>query len=167
MSFELLDAMAGIKYPERTVTVYTDYAALDQMAELEHQASRLGVNDNDLNNKILAEQAELQKQVEASAININLRGLPRNIINSITKHIEATVKDSVDRANQTNEKIMTRSVVSITNAEGEKADADEDTLVQFLNSLPSNVWLELMKAVSEVNFAAREYEGKTTDPNFS
>lgn len=167
MAFELLDAMKGINYPEKTVTVYLDYAALEQIVELEDQASRLAAGDDELNDALLAEQNALREQVEASAININLRGLPRSVINAITRHIEATVKDPTERQNQTNQKVMVRSIASISNSEGELADTNEDEIAEFLEALPSNVWVNLMRAMSEINFSAREYEGKSTDPNFS
>lgn len=167
MSFDLADAMRGIKYPERTVTLYTDYAALDEFVELENRAAALGVKDTEENDAILAEQEVLKERVEASAIHINLRGLPRSVVQAIAKKIEATVKDSAERQEKTNRQTAARSVVSVTNAEGEAAELDEDSLSEFLDSLPANVWIEVMRAVGDVNFSARSYEAEVTDPNFS
>lgn len=167
-TFDLLDAIQGVSYPESVVTIYLNPAAIKEIESFDSQLENVDPETEvDEENALFEKRAELIEAARKSAIHIGLKGIPRAIVNALTKHVIATVKDKNEQANEVNRQFVIRSIVGITDSEGRKANFDEDNLNQFLQALREPDWERVLGSANELSFRTLKYEQKVTDPNFS
>lgn len=168
-SFDLLGALEGANYPTKTVPVYLNMRAVKEYKDLEEEAALLGTDEEDAkrNDAILVEQKSLREKILNSTLYVELAGLPRSVVTAITRHAEATIKTEAERVDHINRTLLTRSIVKITNHEGQVAATTDEAIEVLLTKMTTSVFGEFLRTMNELSFEVLRYEGSVTDPNFS
>ena len=79
----ILDAISGITYPEKTILIPTDFNSLNRIGEIELEIAALKNGED--NPELVKEQAELILKVKDTSWEFTIRGLPKSVIDSIGK----------------------------------------------------------------------------------
>lgn len=119
------------------------------------------------NDAILVEQKSLREKILNSTLYVELAGLPRSVVTAITRHAEATIKTEAERVDHINRTLLTRSIVKITNHEGQVAATTDEAIEVLLTKMTTSVFGEFLRTMNELSFEVLRYEGSVTDPNFS
>lgn len=164
-TFDLLDAVTGISYPETTVSLYMNLAAIRNLEAID-EALKVA-NGEEEENELFSRRSELLEAVRKSALHIELKGVPRAIVSAMTKKIVATIKDRNEQADTINKQFLLKSIVKVMDSEGREANFDDEALEKFLGALREPDYDRLLQAANELSFQTLKYENKVTDPNFS
>lgn len=166
-TFDLIDAVTGASYPESTVTIYLNLPAIRDLEVVDADLRALAEGDEEGETALFEKREELLEAARKSAIHIEMKGLPRSVVNVITKKTLAKVKDKLDQAEAVNREFVVKSIVKIVDSEGRKAEFDDEALHKFLGALRDPDWNRLLDAANRLSFETLKYEQKITDPNFS
>lgn len=166
-TFDLIDAIQGVSYPESTVTLYMNVPAIRELEVVEADLRALPEGDEEGENALFEKRAELIEAARKSAIHIEMKGLPRSVVNAMTKKAIAKIKDKNEQAEAVNKEFVLRSIVKIVDSEGRKASFDDAGLMKFFESLREPDWEKILGTANELSFQTLKYEQKVTDPNFS
>lgn len=74
----LLDAISGVTYPEKSILIPTDFKTLQRIGELELEIAALRNGED--STKLVKEQAGLITQVRDTSWTFTLRGLPNSLV---------------------------------------------------------------------------------------
>lgn len=148
---DLAELITNFKYPSKTVTVYLDQNALFEFG-----------NATDDDQKI-----ELRKKVVESGYNLFLQGLARSAVNAIVRKGIAAYDDESEKMEYINSELLVKSIVKITNHEGEEVSTTLDSLREFLKIIPQPQFNKLILELNSLEDESLKYEDELTDPTFS
>ena len=156
-TFDLIAFVEGSSYPTKTVTVYTNVAAMNAVADIRAEIAEA---DNTID--IPAQQERESRldaakaDVEASAINFELQGMPyaeaQEIANIFTD-TGATESELFD--------LIIATLKKVTDANGAVASLpSKEQLEKLHKKLAPLEFNKLLEGAIEVNFSAAKYESE-------
>lgn len=153
-TFDLTAFIENSNYPRKTVTVYTDVAALDAHEELREKLTN-GKLDLTAQESLEAKLDMLKVEIEKSALNFELQGLPfrmaQDIADIFNEETPATDEDVLN--------LLQRCIQSVTNAQGATTSIpDVDGIQKIRKWLSPSEFSKLISGTVEVNFTAATYE---------
>lgn len=161
----LLDAIQGVTYPEKTILIPTDFKSLNRIGELELEIAALRNGEDSVD--LVKEQAELVLKVKETSWEFTLKGLPSKVVESIMRAKRAKVKDAIQQNKDFVRELIVTSVVKIKNHADEEAEFDKDSVGAFLDAVPDDVYRKFSETTDQLSGDSLKYEYTITDPNFS
>ena len=161
----ILDAISGITYPEKTILIPTDFNSLNRIGEIELEIAALKNGED--SPELVKEQAELILKVKDTSWEFTIRGLPKSVIDSIGKSKRAKIKDVATQNQEFVRELIVTSIVKVKNNADEEAEFDRDSLGKFLDAIPEDVYRRFSDTTDQLSGDALRYEYAVTDPNFS
>lgn len=161
----LLDAISGVTYPEKSILIPTDFKTLQRIGELELEIAALRNGED--STKLVKEQAGLITQVRDTSWTFTLRGLPNSLVDVILKAKRAKIKDQVAQTKEFVRELIVTSIVKIVNSADEEAEFDKDSIGKFLDAVPEDVYRKFSETTDQLSGDSLRYEYTVTDPNFS
>lgn len=164
-TFDVLSFISGTAYPTETVTVYTDALSATELvnaykARIENDTH----GDSDTDDKLTAKIAELTEKVKASALTIELRGMPPGMVRDLYDLPEDAEEQAVREAEN---KLIANTIVSVKNAAGSQDSRvwDSEGVEGLRRFLKEGEFAKLSRGVVNVNFNASVFD-EATDAGF-
>lgn len=165
-TFDLMAFVNGSSYPQSTVTVYTDVAALKANADIQARIEPLDEDGLPVQSrmlkgaelkKALAEQRDIQETIKQSGINFALQGMPFRMAQEI-----ADIFSADGATHDQLIKLIATSITGVTDAHGAVATVPNDKGLEELHKRFSpSEFQKLLNAAIEINFTAAQYEADT------
>lgn len=165
-TFDLFAPEEAVVYPTDTVKVYRDRASILKLGRIEAKIART-IKPDDVE-ALEAQKVELSEKVLKSALLVELKGIPSNVIDDISESIPAVAEgEKEDSRNATiNMKVLETMIVQISNAEGAVAGHPGERTKEWFDSLPPEGRKALMDAILELSFRAMSFEAETESVDF-
>lgn len=158
-TFDLMAFVEGSSYPTKTITMYTDVAAMERAEELYTKIAEPGISIDELKT-FEAELDEVKAAIEKSAINFNLRGMPWMVASEIANVFAEEGSDDAPTEENIFE-LIKQSIVSVTNHAGaETSLPDVEGLRKIRKFVSPLEFTKLINGTMEVCFAAVQYEAE-------
>lgn len=155
-TFDLNAFIDGSSYPTKTVTVYTNVAAMKRAQDIAEEITNKGGLDRkeQLENELVG----VRKTIEESGLNFEFQGMPFTLARSI-----ADIFAEEDSENAPSEddvlELVQKSIASVTNAAGAKSSVPDVAGLKHLQSRLSPIeFNKLINGAVEVSFTAANYE---------
>ena len=162
-TFDLAAFIEGSSYPTKTVTVYTNVAALKQAEDLSLKAA--GLDNKGVPLKIQPDAEQLTEyenkldmvrvEIEKSALNFELQGLPFRLAQKIADIFNEEEPPADDQIVE----LMVKTIQGVTNVDGAKTSKPDAAMLETMRLRFSPAeYTKLVNGVFEVNFSAASYE---------
>lgn len=154
-TFDLMAFIEGSSYPQKTVTLYTDVAAMQHVDDVVGKIAASTADDNltELEDELAAAKLEVEK----SALNFELLGMPFMIAREIADIFAESEEDKATE-DQLFE-LIEKSIQKVTNASGATTSLPNVEGLKQIRKLVSPLeFQKLINGTVEVCFAAAEYE---------
>ena len=152
----------GIEYPTSVAEIFTNMAALEELAYLETAA--LVATSDDEANKVHEKQLEVKQRVLDSKLTIHLKALASSAVRAIVKAQQAKGGDD----DEITIELIARTTTKIVAADGGTGvPEDRELLKRFIAALPETQYLKLVEAYNELGLSALRAEGLVNDPSLS
>lgn len=161
----ILDAIQGVTYPEKSILVPTDFKSLGRIGDLELEIAALKNGED--STELTKEQASLILAVKETSWEFTLRGLPSSVVDSIMRAKRAKIKDAAAQNKEFVRELIITSIVRVKNYADEEAEFDKESLGKFLDAIPEDVYRRFSDTTDQLSGDALHYEYTVTDPNFS
>lgn len=168
-TFSLMDAIRGRTYPEDSVTVYTDVAALYRLGILNLRADSAKTDEETV--ALEAEIAEVSKEIERSGLTFHMRGFDLRTAENI-RTSELGADFAGDPTDEQSEHVEAASIAMatqfVTDVDGNHASAapSRDDILVMKRILPSPEFQKLNDLTWDLTFRAWQYDAAVT-PDFS
>lgn len=170
-TFDVLEFLAGVKYPQDTVTVYANPAALYEYENLDRMA-----NNSDNPDEFAPRLEELREQIRQSAVIFHLRGYAPKLQKAIMAEARALHKVPDDQYIESNTKafrwVNLRCIAeSLVKVERPDGSADErrftvEDVEGFEDGLPDSEFGKIQDKTFELSFRSLSFDAAVT-PDFS
>lgn len=165
-TFDLMAFIDGSSYPTKTVSVYTDNAAMKQAEEYRMMVEGVGADGKpkvytteELNKAQLSLDA-LSEQIESSALNFELQGMPFEVAKEIANVFAEEGADDEPTDDNVLE-LISKTIKSVTNSKGAAASIpDVEQLKKMRTRLSPLEFSKLIHGTVEVSFSAVKYEAE-------
>lgn len=154
-TFDLTAFIDGSSYPQKTVTVYTNVAALTKAQELDAQIDE--ATDSETAAKLEAELTEVRADIEKSALVFTLQGMPFRLAQKVADIFNEEEPASSEQIKD----LIEKTILEVHDAKGAKASRPSREMVDtFEQRFSPAEFNKLLGGAVEVNFSAATYEAE-------
>ena len=174
-TFDLFAPDEALVYPTDSLKVYRNRRAVYDWQKLRARLDKTANSDEAA--ALEAKMAELDAEIQQSALTLSMKALPPEAIKALTDSIpeqpvaeDATEKDRQAAENARNKAVnaalLEAMLVSITNSEGVAAAHPGPRTSGWVDSLPPEVQQAILGKMSELAFASLEFAAETESADF-
>jgi len=165
-TFDVLDAVKNVTYPEDDCKLYMDQGAAARL--IEAQSIINSTLDNDVAADLEKEAQKAYQELQATSLTFHLRGLSRGLITAVNKRVEAKY-DKEDWERYTNAETVAQSIMYVKSGDGkvDKRNWTAEDVERLADKLTTAQWTKILQKCSELTFSNIRDEDLRTDPDFS
>lgn len=161
--FDVLAFLEDTAYPVEKVTVFRDLTAAKEykrLVDLRGEADVEGKQNGEYDEEI----GRLGQRITDSAMIFELRGMPPGIVNELIGGDNDTPEDAENKDNA----LVAKSIVSVTNSKGDKDSHmwTTEQVAQLRSRMIEGEFSKLIAGVASVNFNGAVFD-QATDAGFS